>query len=153
MKSRGYRAAALLLFIATVPRLHAQGVVDNGSAKPIGYDVAEEITVSGAATRFLTKAQKGMVNGSHLFLSNASGSLDVSVGTYGSGKESVEISTGANVEVTGVMKTLNDKPVLLARRIKVGERSYVIRTRQGIVVSPLARKHIARQSGLEGGTL
>jgi hypothetical protein len=154
MKStRGYTAAAMVLFIAMAPRFHAQTATESATARPLGYDVTEEVTVSGAATQFLARAQKGMLNGSHLFISTSSGAMDVSLGTYGYGKEPVEISAGANVEVTGVMKTLDGRQVLLARMVKVGDRSYMIRTGRGIVVSPLARKRIATQARAEGGAL
>jgi hypothetical protein len=148
-----YRAAGLLLFIAMAPRFHAQTAADNASAKPLGYDAAEEITVSGAATAFLNRASKGMLSGSHLFISTSSGALDVSVGSYGVGKETVEINTGTNVEVTGVMKTLNGRPVLLARVLREGNQVYTIRTKQGIVLSPLARKHAASKAAQDGGAL
>jgi hypothetical protein len=155
MKSpRGLCTVALVLLGLFGPRMQAQTSVDGaGSARPFGYDVTEEVTVSGAATALFAKAPKGMLAGSHLLLSTSSGSLDVSVGTFGMGKDARAISAGKSVEVTGVMKTLNDRQVLLARVVKVGDQVYLIRTKQGIVLSPLAREHAANKAAQDGGAL
>jgi hypothetical protein len=154
MKShREVSAAALLLLMMIVPRLRAQTEADNATAKPLGYDVTEEVTVSGAATALLTRAPKGMVSGSHLLLSTAEGALDVSVGTFGLGKDATAIGAGKIVEATGVMRTLNDRRVLVARVVKVGDQVYWIRTKQGIVLSPLARKHAVNKAAQDGGAL
>lgn len=154
MKSlRELSVAALLLLMMIVPRLRAQTEADVPTAKPLGYDITEEVTVSGAVTAFLSKAPKGMVGGSHLLLSTAEGALDVSVGTLGLGKQALAIGAGKIVAVTGVMRTLNDRQVLLARVVKLGNQVYLIRTKQGIVLSPLARKHAANEAAQDGGAL
>jgi hypothetical protein len=154
MKScRALGAAAFLLLIAVAPKFHAQTAAESGTAKPFGYNANDEVTVSGAATELLTKAPKGMLNGSHLFISNSSGAMDISLGSFGSGKEADEISTGKSVEITGLMKTLNGKQVLLARVVKVGDQVYLIRTKQGVVVSARARQQAVGKANQDGGTL
>jgi hypothetical protein len=47
---------------------------------------------------------------------------------------------GQVIEVTGVMKTLLDKPVFLVRTAKVGDQTYQMRNEFGIPVSPQARE-------------
>jgi hypothetical protein len=79
--------------------------------------------------------------GSHLLLTTPSGQVDASLGTFGlRGKGALLVAAGQQVEVTGVMKTVNDKQVFLARTVKVGGQVYTIRNEHGFPVSPQARE-------------
>ena len=83
----------------------------------------------------------GMIFGSHLLLMTLSGRVDVSLGRFGlRGKGALAVTAGQPVDVTGILKTINDQPVFLARTVKVGANTYTIRNEHGIEISPQARE-------------
>jgi len=131
----------LLLAIASVPLL----------AQPVGeshqlYDITKEVTLKGTVASVLDKAAPGMMWGSHLVLDTLSGKVDASLGRWGlAGKDALRVTPGQQVEVTGIMKTLNEKPVFLARTVKVNGTVYTIRDQHGVAISPQARKLAAER--------
>lgn len=119
---------------------------------PFRYDVSEEVTVRGSVTGVLSKATAGMMNGSHLLIATNSGSIDVSLGAYGLvGKDALAVKLGDQVEVRGVMKALQGKPVLMARTVTAREEIYLIRNKCGIAMSPQARERARNASAATGG--
>jgi len=93
----------------------------------------------------LTEPSPGMIMGSHLLLATASGEVDASLGRFGLlGKGALSVAAGQQVEVTGIMKTLMEKQVFVARTLKVGEQVYTMRNQHGIQISPQTRER-ARQ--------
>lgn len=114
---------------------------------PFSYNLSEEVTLNGTVSSVLMKQLPNMVAGSHLLLTTLSGLVDVSLGTFAlRGKDSLSIALGQQVQVVGVMKTLKDKQVLLARAVKVGDRVYVIRNEHGVPVSPQARERASQKA-------
>jgi hypothetical protein len=125
----------LLLAILAVP-LGAQPVP---KARPF-YDIAQEVTIHGTVSSVLLRAHVGMIPGSHLLLATASGAVDASLGKWAlQGKGALSVAAGERVEVTGVMKTLRDREVFVARTVKVGGQVYTMRNEYGISVSPQSR--------------
>jgi hypothetical protein len=115
------------------------------------YDVSHEVTLSGTVASVLTKKTPGMLMGSHLLLTTASGLVDTSLGAFGlRGKGALAVTPGKQVEVTGVMKTIRNKQVFLARTVTVGGKIYEIRNVHGIPVSPQARERASRKTAGEG---
>ena len=140
-------ASFLLPAPAQSPALETQG------PQPYGYDVTKETTVDGTVSSVLAKASPGMVMGAHLMISTLTGPLDVSLGFFGlRGRGALSVAPGQEVEITGLMKTFKNKPVLLARTIKAGSQSYAIRNEHGIPVSPQARERADQKSTHSGGT-
>ncbi len=128
--------AGLLSAMLAIP-LAAQSSPD---LHPFSYDVTREVTLNGTVSSVLLKPAPGMVVGSHLLLTSPTGRVDVSLGRFGlRGRGALSIAAGQQIEVTGVMKTLKDQPVFLARTIKVGSQIYTIRSEHGVEVSPQAR--------------
>jgi hypothetical protein len=81
-----------------------------------------------------------MIPGSHLLLATLSGSLDASLGIFGlRGKGAVTVAAGQQIEVTGVMRTIQDNRVFLVRTVKVGGEIYTVRNEHGVPVPPQAR--------------
>jgi hypothetical protein len=133
--------AVLLPAILVVP-LVAQSA-DNSRQY---YDVSKEITLSGTVSAVLTKAAPGMVWGSHLLLTTVSGNVDASLGRWAlQGKGALSVSVGQQVEVTGVMETLNNQEVFLARTVKVNGKVYTVRNQYGIPLVPQARERAAEK--------
>jgi|SRR5208337_3022832 len=110
------------------------------------YDVSKEITLSGTVSSVLEKPAPGMTWGSHLMIETLSGRVDASLGRWGlQGKGALSVKPGQQVEVTGVMKSLRDKEVFVARTVKVNGKVYAVRNQHGIEVSPQARQRAAEK--------
>ncbi|MFZ0299826.1 MAG: hypothetical protein WAM13_15855 [Candidatus Sulfotelmatobacter sp.] len=120
--------SGLLVAILAVPL----GAQPAPKAQPY-YDIAREVTLNGTVSSVVTK-------GAHLMLATPSGALDASLGRWAFiGKGSLRVAAGARVEVTGVMKTYNNRQVFLARTVKVGSEVYTLRNEHGISMSPQTR--------------
>ena len=116
-------------------------------AGPFSYDVSQEVTLSGTVSGVLTKQSPGMVAGSHLLLTTLSGPVDISLGTFAlRGNDALSVTPGQQVEVVGVMKTLKEKPVFLARAVKAGDHLYEIRNEHGIPITPQARERASQKA-------
>jgi hypothetical protein len=120
-------------------------------AGPLSYDVSKEVTLSGTVSSLLTKPSPGMIMGAHLLLQTKSGVVDASLGRFAlRGYGALEISGGEAVSVTGVMKTLNGKQVLLSRIVRVANQVYTIRNQHGIPLTPLARERLSEKASGQG---
>jgi ABC-type uncharacterized transport system ATPase subunit len=128
--------AGLLFAILAIPL-----IAQPAGESPLSYDISKEVTLSGTVSAVIAKPAPGMMWGSHLMLETVSGKVDASLGRWGLvGKDSLSVTPGQQVEVTGVMKTLRDKEVFVARTVKVNGKVYTMRNEHGIPVSPQARK-------------
>jgi len=131
---------SLMLAILVIP-LKAQCGDDSRSA----YDRTCEITVTGTVFSLMPPA-RGMILGPHLLLTTARGQVDVSLGKWGLvGKGALSVVPGQQVDVTGVMKTVKGKDVLVARTITVNGKVHTMRNEHGIPVSPQARERVAER--------
>ena len=118
------------------------------------YNIAEEVTISGAVSNVLATQSRGTLPGAHLLLTTASGLVDASLGRWGlRGKGALSVRVGQQIEVTGIMKTIREQQVFVARTVKVGPRVYTIRNEHGIAVSPQARERMAHQTTQKGESL
>jgi hypothetical protein len=116
-------------------------VAQSASPSPtFAYDIREEVTIQGTVSSALPRPTPGMVVGSHLLLATPSGPVDASLGRFGLyGKGAVSVAAGQQVEVTGLMKTIGNQKVFLARTVKVGDQVYTIRNEHGVPIPPQAR--------------
>ena len=145
----GLYALALISLISL--QLPVQAQTAERSVGPLSYDASKEVTLNGTVLSVLAKPSPGMVMGSHLLLTTPSGPVDASLGRFGlMGKGALSVAPGQQVEVTGVMKTVKDKQVFLARTVKVGGEVYTIRNEHGFPVSPQARERANRKTAGEG---
>jgi len=118
---------------------------------PFSYDVSQEITLNGTVATVFPRRTLETVAGAHLILTTLSGAVDVSLGTFAlQGKDAFFVAPGQQIEVTGITKTLKEKPFFLARLIKVGDRVYEIRNQHGVPISPLARERARQKSAQQG---
>jgi hypothetical protein len=116
------------------------------------YDKAQEVTLTAMVSSVLTRPEAGMIAGSHLLLETSSGTVDASLGRFGlQGKGALSISAGEQAEVTGVMKTLRNKQVFVARTVKVRGQVYAMRNEHGIQVSPQSRQRASQMKTAEFG--
>lgn len=142
LRSAGICPLALLFFISLVQPVQAQTQpLATPPEGPFSYDVTHEVTLKGTVSGVLTKRTPEMVAGSHLLLTTLSGPVDISLGTFAlRGEGALSVNSGQQVEVVGVMKTLKEKPVFLARAVKVGDHVFEIRNEHGIPITPQARE-------------
>jgi hypothetical protein len=147
----GLRALALVSLIASLAPVLAQtSAVARKMEGSFHYDVTREVTLSGTVSSVVTKHSPGMLMGSHLLLATAAGSVDASLGRFAlQGKGALSVAAGQQVEVTGVMKTIKDRQVLLARSVKANGHVYTIRNERGMLVSPQARERASRKASGE----
>jgi hypothetical protein len=119
------------------------------------YDIREEITLAASVSSVISNAtpEMKMLAGSHLVLDTASGKIDASLGVFSvAGKEAPSVSVGERVQVTGVMKTIRDQRVLVARLVLINGRIYKVRNVHGFVLMPSTRKG-TENSDANGGQL
>ena len=134
--------SGLLFAIVVVAPLISQSADESR----VYYDVNREVTLSGTVSGVLSRPMPGMMWGAHLLVTTTSGTLDASLGRWGlMGKGGFSVSIGQQVELTGVMKTMNSKEVLVVRTVKVNGTVYTIRDEQGTPVSPQARELIGQK--------
>jgi hypothetical protein len=145
MMARVSAGLAGLLFAMLATPLSAQTAA---GPRAFAYDVRDEVTIQGAVLSVLPKPSTGMVAGSHLLLATPSGPVDASLGRFGLyGKGAVSVAAGQQVEVTGVMKTIGNQQVFLARAVRIGDQVYAIRDEHGVSISPQARAAEAVRKG------
>jgi hypothetical protein len=143
---------ALLSLISPLPPVQAQTA--ERSAAPSSYDVSREVTLNGTVSAVLRQASAGMIVGPHLLLTTLSGPVDASLGRWGlRGRGALSVAPGQQVEVTGVMKTIRDKQVFLARTVKVRDKVYTMRNEHGIPVSPQTRERAGQNTSQKGESL
>jgi hypothetical protein len=150
----GLCSLALLFLISSTPPVQAQtGAVETRPEGPFSYDVNKEVTLTGTVSTVLTKPSPGMIMGSHLLLTTPSGTVDATLGMFGLlGTGALSVNAGQQIEVTGVMKTIKNMQVFLARTVRVGDRVYTIRNEHGFPVPPQAREPANQKSAQKGET-
>ena len=142
----GGLVAGLLFAILAVPL----GAQTTRTIRPY-YDISKEVTLTGTVMSVLKAPSPGMIAGSHILLSTSSGEVDASLGRWGlQGRGALSVAPGQEVEVTGIMKTLLDKPVFVVRAAKVAGRIYSMRNAYGIPVSPQSRERALHNSAQKG---
>jgi len=153
----GLCALTLMLLVSPCVWPHTKvlaqvSAVETRTADSFSYDVSREVTLAGTVSSVIVKPPAGMLNGSHLLLVTANGSIDASLGRFGlRGQGAPAVTAGQQVEVIGMMRTIKDKPVLLTRIVKIGSRTYTIRNEHGFPVSPQSRERMNPK--MTGGAL
>jgi hypothetical protein len=150
-------ALSLLFLLCLAVPAHAQNtaaVARPAASGPFSYDATKETTLNGTISSVITKPTTGMIMGSHLLLATSSGTVDASLGRFAmTGKGAVSVSEGQHVAMTGVMKTINDKQVFLARTVTAGDHVYTIRNEHGLAMTPQARERLSQQAAPKGDKL
>lgn len=130
----GLCALALAAFFSLTLPSYAQ--TDAAKTQPplsLKYDISQEVKLNGTITTVVTKLSAGMLSGSHLILETASGSIDAQLGRLRlAGRDAISVAPGEHVQVTGVIKIIQGKTVLLTRLIEVKGRVYELRNEHGI---------------------
>jgi hypothetical protein len=142
----------LALGMSAVP-LHAQtSDVKTKTVTHLRYDIRNEVTLSGTVSNVVKSPTREMnlVPGSHVFVGTKAGAVDASLGFFAmQGKGALSVQPGEHVQITGVMKTVKDKQVFIARLVQANGHEYAIRNEHGFVYRPAARA----KSEAKGGQL
>jgi hypothetical protein len=118
------------------------------------YDVNKEVTLSGTVSNVLAKAAPGTLPGPHLLFATSSGKVDASLGRFAlQGKNPLSVAPGKEVQVTGVMKTIRNRNVFVARIVRVDGKAYKVRNQHGVPVSPLSRERASQKAAQKGASL
>ena len=126
---------ALIAVLITSPSSFAQrGMgVAGGRGYPGLYDTTTVQTVRGEVTAVENvAAARGTGAGVHVTLKSDSGSVNVHLGPdWYVNKQSVKIGKGDRITVTGSRIVLQGKSLLVAEQVKKGEKTLILRDRQG----------------------
>ncbi len=136
--------------------LHAQtGEVATKPATHPWYDITKEVTLTGTVSSIVkspTREMK-MLGGSHLIVETNSGTVDASLGTFAMrGKDALSVSTGERVQLTGVLKTVGERQVLITRIVLAKGHVFQIRNEHGFALAPVSHKDSAAADA-KGGQL
>jgi hypothetical protein len=149
--SVGLCTLALFSLISYLTPVQAQtSAIASGPAGLPGYDASREVTLNGTVSTVLMSPSAGMIPGSHLLVATLSGPLDASLGIFGlRGKGAITVAAGQQIEVTGVMRIIQERPVLLVRTARIGGKVYTIRNEPGFPVPPQARMRTSQKAAGE----
>lgn len=118
------------------------------------YDVTKEVTLSGTVSSVQRGPSPRTMMGAHVLVTTASGAVDADLGRWGlHGKGSLPVAAGQQVEMTGVMKTLNNKKIFVVRSVKAGGQVYKMRNEHGIPISPQSRERASQKTAPKGESL
>ena len=125
-------AGIALVGLLVLPFAYAQRGPGPGQRAGM-YNVENETTVKGAVEEVKTVTGRRGWNGTHLTLKTADKIFDVHVGPSRFLKEKgFNIVKGDEIEVTGATAQVRGSEVLIAREIKKGGETVVLRDAQGI---------------------
>ncbi len=154
-RSRVLAALALALCISALPLYAQTSAVKAKTIAHPWYDISREVTLTGTVTSVVKSAtpEMKMLAGSHLMMQTKTGTIDASLGGFAMrGKGALSVNQGERVQVTGVVKVVKGKEVLLTRLVQANGHQYVLRNEHGFVIGHAAHSGAAK-SEAEGGQL
>ncbi len=97
------------------------------------YDPQTEVTISTAVQEVVQSTRKGVCTGTHLIVKTDAGTQEVHLGpTSYLDSQQFSFAKGDEIEVTGSKVVLQGNDVILARQIKKGGKTLVLRNAQGV---------------------
>lgn len=135
MKSLNRLNLAVSLALSTLlvlPLVYAQQGPGPGPQSRM-YNPATETTVKGTVEEIKTVTGRHGWNGTHLTLKTKGKTIDVHLGPSSFLKEKgFSLGKGDQVEVTGATTEIGGSEALIAREVKKGKNTLVLRDAQGI---------------------
>jgi hypothetical protein len=121
-----------LIGLLVVPFAYAQRGPGPGQRARI-YNPANEVTVKGTVEEVKTITGRRGWNGTHLALKTADRTFDVHLGPASFlKKKAFNVAKGDQIEVTGATAEFGGSDALIAREVKKGSETLVLRDAQGI---------------------
>jgi hypothetical protein len=103
------------------------------------YDVTKEVKVQGTIQKIDTSGTNGLI-GTQVLIQTASGVVDAHLGYGPASKASyLGISQGQSVTIVGMMQSVGNNNVLLARLLTTANHIFVLRNEHGIPVRAVPR--------------
>ena len=133
------RVCAVLAITAPMFASAAQQTGIGATSKPFRrtYNASQEITVTGNV-RGISVHGKAPA-GAHLLITTSQGLIDAHVGSFAlRGSQPLSLQPGEQVSVVGVMTWIDGSPILLARTVSTGTKTFVIRNERGVLLFPRA---------------
>ena len=128
--ARALMGAALGVFLAA-PLLAQQDV--RAARRAPAYDPAKETVLQGTVKQIAEGDAGTGLLGTHLILSTQGGDVDVQLGPPGVLRSGgMTFAAGDQVQVVGSMVDLEKGSVLLARQVKKGDQTLVLRNARGM---------------------
>jgi hypothetical protein len=129
----GLGALVLLAFFSLAAPSYGQTVAATTKPTvPPRYDVSKEVTLTAVVQNIPQKSSAGLTQESFLVLQTRSGLINASVTRFTlTGKGSISITQGEQIQATGVMTRFQDKQIFVIRTLVVGGRTYQIRSQSG----------------------
>jgi hypothetical protein len=125
---------------------------NNQLSSPV-YDLNKEIKIQGTIEKIVSSTNGGPV-GSHVLVSTADGMIDVHLGASAAvSAKNLGLSTGQNIEITGMMATMGGNSVLLARILTTSSHIYMLRNEHGVPVRSLVPRGASSLSSSQKGAL
>jgi hypothetical protein len=124
------------------------------AASNVKHDATSEITVAGSIQQVSSEHKLGSPSGLHLLLNSPGGVLDASVGPYLSEDVRQALSAGQQVQIVGVIQTINGHNYLLAHQLVLAGREIPIRNEHGFFIHPQSgpgNRSLPAQNELKGG--
>jgi hypothetical protein len=128
--------AVVLLVSGGVSAAVAQSTGKGPQGSPM-YDVKTETTLTGTVENVETVTGKGGrgrqgLGGTHLLLKTDKESIQVHVGpTAYLTEKGITLAKGEALEILGSRVTIGDDPVLIAKQIKKGDKTWTLREASG----------------------
>jgi hypothetical protein len=129
-------SGATLLLVGAVSVALAQPAQTGRRSSPM-YDVKTEVTITGTVegvdtiTDAAAPGRRGL-GGTHLVVKTATEAIAVHVGpTAYLAENAIAFAKGDVVEVLGSRVTSEEKPILIAKRIKKGDKTWTLRDASG----------------------
>jgi hypothetical protein len=123
-------SAALLLAAGTLATVHAQRRSPTGTAP--NYDVATEVTLTGAIEEVKTIQGPGMQGGVHLMLKTAKETIEIDLGPESfQKKQNYKLSKGDDITVIGSRVKRDGGDAVIARQITRGKETMTFRDEKG----------------------
>jgi len=147
--------AVLALCLFALPIYAQTTAVTTRPVAPLRYDITKEVKLSGTVSEVVKAPTRGTKTaaGSHLILETKTGPVDADFGARATkGKNAFSVTAGEQVEVTGVMKTMNNKQVFVVRLVELNGHTYRIRNEHGFVYQRVSRDGVTNSES-KGGQL
>lgn len=134
MRSKSVFPTAIAVLLAlTIPAALAQKTSDTPAMPK--YDVTKEVKIKGAIEDVKEMTMAKGEAGVHLMVKTATETLEVRLCPSGYLKDfEVAFAKGQTVEVTGSRIKIEDKDVILAREVVLGNNTVVLRDNKGAPV-------------------
>ncbi len=138
--AKGFAASIAVLVLAGNVAIAQDKGIASPSASSTGWSsrhiAANEITVNGMIQEANPARITGSPAGIYILLNSPAGHYDINLGPFLSKDTRQALVNGQQVQVIGVVETMNGNNYLMARQLLVGGQQILIRGSHGFLVHP-----------------